>query len=495
MNIISEYVREQKRYSKEELKKIFKLNNDEVKIFIQRLKLYGVLKVVNATKKEKDLNDLIDDELEVVDLEESVDGYYYIFKFVGVITVGKRIIKCFPKYLLNNNNPEKEMKQVLKVLKKYNSKEQIINSFNGYFEENRFNLLSIIIYILNDYYENGIYVNQHNIIESNGEGEILWDKTINETFAIVSNNIPFYIELQTLNMVDDDMNYFSRLHRFVITECSNKLREGNLLELFDMEEIILSDEELSDFGDVDYILYRINNELNNQFITRKQLLLKTLYTYISRRHSFLDDFGISIYGTSSFNLVWEKVCSDVFDNKLSKKLKDLKLPIKLQGKYEELKEKTLLEIIEKPKWTCFIDEKSYTKKAKDTLTPDFICIYENNGNKCFGIFDAKYYNIVLEKDKLSGYPGIGDVTKQYLYQLAYNDFIKNHRFNYVRNAFFMPTENDKPILNGEVEMGILKGLSEPSLTNILVVKLPTHKIYECYLQGKKIDINNEYSFL
>ena len=75
MNIISEYVREQKRYSKEELKNIFKLNNDEVKVFIQRLKLYGVLKAVNATKKEKDLNDLIDDELEVVDLEESVDGY------------------------------------------------------------------------------------------------------------------------------------------------------------------------------------------------------------------------------------------------------------------------------------------------------------------------------------------------------------------------------------------------------------------------------------
>lgn len=495
MNIISEYVREQKRYSKEELKKLFKLNNDEIKVFIQRLKLYGVLKVVNATKKEKDLNDLIGDELEIVDLEESIDGYYYIFKFVGIITIGKIIIKSFPKYLLNSSGPEKEMKQILKVLKKYNSKEQVINSFNGYFEEDKFNLLSIIIYILNDYYENGVYINTQDFIENNGEGEVLWDNTINETFAIINNNIPFYTELKTLNTLDDEFNYFSRLHRVIITECFNKLAECNLLGLFDMEESLLSDEELCDFGDSDYILYRINNELNNQFITRKQLLLKTLYTYISRRHSFLDDFGISVYGTSTFNLVWEKVCSDVFDNKLSKKLKELKLPIKLQGKYRDLKEKTLLEIIEKPKWTCFYDEDNYTKKAKDTLTPDFICIYEKGENKCFGIFDAKYYNIVLEKGKLSGYPGIGDVTKQYLYQLAYNDFIKTHKFNRVVNAFFMPTESDEYILNGDVEMEMLKGLSEPPLSNILVVKLPAYKIYEYYLSGKKIDIKREYSFL
>ena len=59
----------------------------------------------------------------------------------------------------------------------------------------------------------------------------------------------------------------------------------------------------------------------------------------------------------------------------------------------------------------------------------------------------------------------------------------------------MPTEEDNALLNGEVEMGILKGLSNPLLSNILVTKLPASKIYQYYLGGKKIDIYKEYSFL
>lgn len=493
MNLISEYVREEKKYSKEDLKTIFRLNNDEVGRFIRKLKLYGVLKVINITSKQKDLNDLIEDE--IVNLNIDIEEYYYIFKFVGILTVGNIIIKCFPKYLLKNQKPLNEMKQVLKVLRKYNSQEQRINAFNGSDNNVSFNLLSTIIYLLDDYNENGVYSNQQNIIETNGDGEILWDNTINETFPIISNNRPFYTQLQTTNTVNNELDYFSRLHAFVITDCCRKLKEANLLELFEIEDILLSEEDISEFGNIDYILYKINNELNLQFVTRKQMLLKTLYAYLSYSESLVDNFGLSMYGTNSFNLVWEKVCSVVFNNKLSKKLQNLKLPVKLHKDYIEKKEKTLLEIIEKPSWICFDNQETYKKKAKDTLIPDIICLYQKEDSICFGIFDAKYYNIILQKNKLDSYPGIGDVTKQYLYQLAYNDFILKHKFKSVQNAFFMPTDNEEPILNGEVEMNILKGLSDPPLTNILVVKLPAHQIYEYYLKGKHLDIHKEYSFL
>ena len=43
--------------------------------------------------------------------------------------------------------------------------------------------------------------------------------------------------------------------------------------MFDIMPVELSDEELDDFGERDYILYRIERELNVQFNTRKQLLL------------------------------------------------------------------------------------------------------------------------------------------------------------------------------------------------------------------------------
>lgn len=87
---------------------------------------------------------------------------------------------------------------------------------------------------------------------------------------------------------------------------SRELKDAKLLDLFEMDEINLTDEELDDFGDKEYILYRIEKELNIQFNTRKQLVLKTMYAYIERRGSLFDIDCLSLFGTNSFNLVWEK---------------------------------------------------------------------------------------------------------------------------------------------------------------------------------------------
>ena len=56
-----------------------------------------------------------------------------VFTFVGVIVVLGRVLKSQPKYLQHQSDPIEEMKQVLKVLEKYNSKGQIIRMFNDFF--------------------------------------------------------------------------------------------------------------------------------------------------------------------------------------------------------------------------------------------------------------------------------------------------------------------------------------------------------------------------
>ena len=94
--------------------------------------------------------------------------------------------------------------------------------------------------MLEEYYVSGIYTNQRDIVETNGEGEILWDKTINETFAIIQNNKPYYVELQTKNTIDNDLDYFRRLHECVLTTCSKELKEVGLLQLFDLSEVELT---------------------------------------------------------------------------------------------------------------------------------------------------------------------------------------------------------------------------------------------------------------
>ena len=39
----------------------------------------------------------------------------------------------------------------------------------------------------------------YSLFESNGNGEILWDKTINDFYPIIQNNRPYYVELFTKN--------------------------------------------------------------------------------------------------------------------------------------------------------------------------------------------------------------------------------------------------------------------------------------------------------
>lgn len=484
MEIVSSYVREQERYTKNNLRDIFSFADNEAERFIKNLKSFGVLKSVRNSNEQMEISDLTDEDLEIINDSAESGDCLYVFTYVGIITCGNRIVKVYPKYLLSKDADHLEnMKQVLKVLKKYSrSKEQIVNVFNGNGENRSFNMLAVILYLLNDYYEYGIYTNSENIIEINGDGDILWGKTIDESFAMLQDNKPYYMELFTGRTADDDMDYFKRLHECILTECSEQLHETQLDILFDIDQIALSEEKLNDFGDTDYILERLQKELKIQFNTRRQILLKTLYAYVSQSRRLLEDNNsISMYGTTAFHSVWEKVCAEVFDNKLNISLGKLNMSSPIAEGYEP--DEMLKDIIEKPKWQGTDTEE---KEAQDTLIPDLISILKVGNVDYFLIFDAKYYNLRLEHGKtLSGNPGVGDVTKQYMYQLAYKNFIKAHNIAVVKNCFLIPTEKDDIINKGIAKMSMLEALG---LENIQIRLLPARMMYEYYLSHKKIDI-------
>lgn len=488
MELISSFVREQKRYTKNDLKSIFSFDELSVERFIKNLKAFGVLKSVKNNAEQLEMSELIDEDVEITDETAESGDCLYVFTYVGLITCGMRVVKVYPKYLLSvENDPVSEMKQVLRVLEKYSrSDEQIINIFNGNGEDRSFNILAVILFLINDYYEYGIYTNTEDIIDVNGEGEILWQKTIDESFALIEDNRPYYTELFTKKTVDDNADYFKRLHELVLTDCSNQLDTSHLNELFDMDRIELSEETVDELGGRDYILDRIHKELNVQFNTRKQRLLKTLYAYISQDKRLLEeDDGISMFGTTSFHSVWEKVCADAFDNKLNTPIKKLPWPNGLSEKYNNDRSKTLLEIIEKPLW----ENEDVSLPAKDTLIPDLISVYRKDERTRFIILDAKYYNLQLEKGKsLRGNPGVGDVTKQYLYQLAYRNLTEDNGIasEDIKNYFIMPTEKSKMIKTGVVKMKMLESLG---LHNIEIRQLPANLIFDCYLSGNKYDVD------
>lgn len=484
--MISKFVRERRCYTRDELLEIFGGDKEKATDIIKKLILRGIL------KREKNKKDTSENEDEDIELDENINGKAYVFKFVGIIDINGIILKCYPKYLLSyeksdeesnkESNKEllKQFKIALKAIEKYGKKlkEKNIKSFYDSGDIESIDRFSLLIFLINDYYENNIYNNWETISESNGSGEIIWDRTIDRNEMILSDDAPYYINLQTRKNVINYNDYFTRLHKCILIEATKELRDAGLTELFDITEPdLFSDEELDDFGDSEYIFSRIEKELNVQFNTRKRLVLKAIYAYVSTKEILSDEDCFMLYGTNSFHVVWEKACAEIFDNQLNKKLSELKLPKPICG--NEDKAKKLIELIEKPTWT-------YTgKTSQKTLIPDVISI----SGKSFIILDAKYYIPHLEKGKTPyDQPGIESVTKQYLYQLAYKEFIENQGFEDIRNYFLFPiekTKDNKIISKGEVKMEMLSSLE---LKNIQVRFLPADRILNMYLSGETMDI-------
>ena len=339
----------------------------------------------------------------------------------------------------------------------------------------------VFLFLINDYYENGIYTNTETIVESNGTGEILWEKTVNETFAILTNNRPYYTELKTIKSVNDNDYYIKRLHECIVTTASKELEKHDVLNLFDITPIDISEEKLDDFGDDTYILYRIEKELNQQFNTRKQILLKIMYAYVCNRCGIQDIECFSMFGTNSFNLIWEKVCATIMRNNLYTELNKLDLPVALNEKYKHQYNQPLISLIDKPFWSIT------NKPASDTLIPDIITIQKIQNIYNFIILDAKYYVPKLELNvEPTSQPGIESITKQYLYQLAYKPFIEEHKITKISNYFIMPTEDNNIIDKGFVELQMLKNIG---LESIKVRLLPASKIYQYYLNNEYYDIS------
>lgn len=487
MAIKPKYVRELYPYTKEQLKSIFDITEEKTVSLIKKLKEYNVLKQQPRGSSSGYLSELASDE--VFDVVEDDATTCFVFSFVGVLCVNGVILMCYPKYI-SSSEPRNELNQVIKVIRKYNSKEEIIRMYNGDDEKASFNLLAVMLYLMNDYYENGLYNNYMQIVEDNGVGEILWNKTINETFAIIQSNRPYYTTLKTHKIVVNDFDFFKRLHAAVLAQVSKNLKNSALLDIFEFDDecVYLSDELLDDLGDVDYLLYRIEQELNVQFNTHKQIILKTIYAYLSSGKALEDVDSFSLFGTNSFHVVWETVCAEVFDNKLQTKLNKLQLPSEgLSEYYKQYENKKLLDIIEKPKWIAYINEDKLNKSDEfevDTYIPDIVSIVDDK----FFIFDAKYYTIQLNENGVFKQPPLESITKQYVYQMAYKRFIEEHRFTTVRNCFLFPTEKDRVITNGLVKIDIFKNLM--NLEDIEVRLLPAAKMYELYLSCRKMPVSN-----
>ena len=472
-------LQELQSYSISEFQSIFDLSEDETREVLKTLAYKNIVRKMSKNLSTVELEELNNGE-SFEQLNKEFEGDNYKFKFVGIITVKDVCLIIYPKYISefdeNFDKDNKIIKQLIEVMRKYESKEQ--KQFLSNNEKNKnYNLLALAIDLYDDYHINGLYSNEKTIIEENGEGEILWDKTINEKDAYFINDVPFYLDFFSVNKETNEEDFFRRLHRCIITESYSKIEE--IFDILDYEPINISDDEIDYFGDKEYLITRLNQEMSRQFIDKKQKQLNMMKNYFLETENSNEDEEIKFIGTTSFNLVWEKVCAIVLGNSLDKKLEDLGLDT-----IDNTGNITLKEVISKPEWK--VSNSDIKHQSAKTLIPDLI-VYSKE-DRSISIYDAKYYNIILTEKLLKNYPGVEDISKQYLYELAYRDLIKRNNLKIKENAFIMPTdkkmENQDALFEeiGEVEFGIFENME---FKPIRVKLASATKMYEKYLKSEK----------
>lgn len=474
------YVRERSFHTPTSIARLFYVHTDEAMRYIEQLCAYGVLKLRTD-----------DDEQEYdTQHDEPVRGSYQ-FVFVGLVLVDDLCIIVYPKYLpfvdasKPGNETQHAMQQIFRVLRKHGGSYSDIAAMTekGMRANDR---LALMLMLLEMYDEYGVYSNYVRTIADNGPGDISWERTIASNLPYLRDNRPIYFDYKTNETDADAADFVMRLHRAVLTECSAFMQESGLASLLALDEVWLTDAAVEDFGDADFVTYRLERERAVQFVTWKQDVIDLLMRYVGEDDSTVRQDTPLCLGTSSFYHVWEEACKVAFDDALHVRLADLGL--QLVAPFDANAGLELIELIPRPEWTVPIDDGEEGCGEVATLIPDTILLHDDGaGNATFAILDAKYYTPELGGN-VTGVPGVESVTKQFLYQAAYRGFVKAHGFTRVVNAFLAPSAGGSIRHTGRVRFPGVIAPEEPPFSNVVeLYALPADMVFDAYLAGVPLE--------
>lgn len=475
------YIREQSFHTPDSLARLLHVDTDEAMRYIGLLCAHGVLKL-RTNDDEKDYD---------APHDEAVRGSYQ-FVYVGLVVIDGLCLVVYPKYLpiVDPENPGDEtqhaMRQIFRVLRRSGGSYSNIAAMTE--EGMRANdRLALMLMLLEMYGEYGVYSNYTKTLSDNGPGGISWERTIAANLPFLSGGRPVYVDYKTVETDQDASDFVTRLHMAALTECSRFMQESGLASLLALDEVWLTDSAVADFGDVDFVAYRLERERAVQFVTWKQDVIDLLIRYVTGGDSAVREDTPLCLGTSSFYHVWEEACKVAFDDALGKRLGNLGLG--LAAPFDAAAGSRLIDIIPRPQWSVPVadgGERGCGDVA--TLIPDTVLLHRDGaGNGVFAILDAKYYTPVLGAG-LAGVPGVESVTKQFLYQTAYRDFVLAHGFTRVVNAFLVPSAGDEIELIGNVRFpGVIAHEEEPFSNVIGMYALPAGMVFDAYLAGVALD--------
>lgn len=473
------YVRERSFHTPVSLARTLGIDAVDADRYIAYLCAHGVLRLRTG-----------DEPKEYDPIGEGAPRGTYQFVYVGLALVEGVCIVVYPKYLpvvdplCPDDVTRAAMRQVFRVLRKSGGSYASIAAAteDGMRSNDR---LALMLSLLEMYDEYGVYSNYVHTIADNGSGNISWERTIAANLPFVRDGRPIYFDYKTVETDADASDFVTRLHRAVLTECSHFMQESGLAQLLALDEVWLSDSSVADFGDADFVAYRLERERAVQFVTWKQDVIDLLVRYVRDEGVSATSDAPLCLGTSSFHHVWETACKVAFGDVLPVRLDEL--GIELAPPFTGVSEMRLIDVIPRPEWAAMGAGEKRACGEVATLIPDIVTVRGAAGGGTFAILDAKYYTPLLA-ERVGGVPGVESVTKQFLYQAAYRDFVLAHGFSRVVNAFLVPTCGDAVEHLGRVCFpGVIAAEELPFSNEVELYALPAEAVFDAYVGGRELD--------
>ncbi|WP_239734764.1 LlaJI family restriction endonuclease [Mammaliicoccus sp. G-M28] len=313
-------------------------------------------------------------------------------KVCGISITNNQTYLFLPKGVNKNLGSDRKLKLARKVFKsllKYKDTIRLSHEENEWLGKENSEIESIdnIGWLINDYFNHGLYKEEYKKEENNGNGRIDWARTIKLKLPIVNNSEFLYLDLITNKNQINNNSIISAIHNNIIFECCN-----NFGWLYDKK---------ANINKIDLHL-----TIEEQIIVLKRNLRETFSGYqVDLLQKMIIYLEVVKNGSIEFNLltpyyyyIWEVMIKNA-----------MKHNDKLQN------------YVPKPYWD--INGEIYkTKQIPDVLI--------DKGTNLI-IIDAKYYSIIT--NEVRKFPGWESVVKQMYYNLSLNGSYDN-----IQNIFFMP---------------------------------------------------------
>lgn len=361
------------------------------------------------------------------------NGEYYVFNFVGILTVRGYLFYVFPKFVKADKQgkfitPSRRsrlfMAQVIAVCDTYKRRQGMgAENTNSLVEESDELIGDAELYraLIEDFLHEGAYRSRRTVWERNGNTAIDWDRTIDQSKPIMTHaGTPLYADYWNRAKRDDSEALIRRLQLAWISHAAETFNRLQLLEdVLGYPSTLrnISNESPENIGTPEAITAILKRSRSREFSTRNRNLIGLLLLLTDQEETgaLSTSHVISHLGTAPFENVWEDVCRTVFNND--------------QKMLDTLKRES------RPAWSG-TDHRS--TRMTNMLIPDTICKVDDCDK--WVIIDAKYYETTPDggKNTPTRGPGIQNILKEYFYQLLMDGTCAPEKS--AANVFMMPSQ-------------------------------------------------------